>query len=60
MLIGSSLYIFTFQDTARAHLKETIHRLKQSGKWKLLMLTGDHEYSAGRIAKQLGLDEYVR
>lgn len=58
MLIDTSLYIFTFQDTLREHLKDTIQRLKQSNKWKLLMLTGDHENSARRIAEQLGLDEY--
>lgn len=58
MSIGENLYILTFQDTLRAHLKDTIGRLKRSGHWKLLMLTGDHENSARRIAEQLGLDEY--
>lgn len=58
MLIGTSLFAFTFQDTLREQLKETILRLRQSKKWKLLMLTGDHENSARRIADQLGLDEF--
>jgi heavy metal translocating P-type ATPase len=58
MLIDTSVYIFTFQDTLRENLKETMQRLKQSKAWKLLMLTGDHENSAKRIAKELGLDEY--
>lgn len=58
LLIGARLFIFTFQDTLRPHLKETMKRLKSAKLWKLLMLTGDHENSARRIADQLGLDEY--
>ncbi|MFI5343925.1 MAG: heavy metal translocating P-type ATPase [Chlamydiales bacterium] len=58
LLIGTRLFIFTFQDTLRPHLKETMKRLKSAKFWKLLMLTGDHENSARRIADQLGLDEY--
>lgn len=58
LLIGSRLFIFTFQDTLRPHVKDTLKRLKRQKQWQLLMLTGDHENSARRIADQLGLDEY--
>lgn len=58
LLIGKKVFIFSFQDTLRQHLKPTMQRLKQSKRWKLLMLTGDHENSARRIADELGLDEY--
>jgi heavy metal translocating P-type ATPase len=58
LLIGSALFLFSFQDTLRPHLKETLQRLKQTGDWKLLMLTGDHVSSAKRIAGELGIDEY--
>jgi P-type E1-E2 ATPase len=50
------LYLFSFQDTLRPHLNETLPILKKN--WKLLMLTGDHERSARRIAQQLGIDEF--
>lgn len=58
LLIGSDLFLFSFQDTLRPHLQETLHRLKQTGDWKLLMLTGDHVNNAKRIAEELGIDEY--
>lgn len=58
LLIGTNLFAFNFQDTTRPDVKETLQRLKQSGDWKLLMLTGDHSSNAKRIADELGIDEY--
>ncbi|WP_068467314.1 heavy metal translocating P-type ATPase [Candidatus Protochlamydia phocaeensis] len=58
LLFGPDLYLFTFQDNPRPYIKDTVHRLKQTGDWELLMLTGDHETSARRIAKELGVDEF--
>lgn len=58
LLIGTHLYVFTFEDTMRPKLQSTMQRLKEAKKWKLLMLTGDHESSAKRIADELGIDEY--
>jgi heavy metal translocating P-type ATPase len=54
--IDSVVYLFTFQDSLRENLKETIQRLKEN--WKLIMLTGDHEYSAKSVAEQLGIPEF--
>lgn len=58
LLIGTHLYVFTFEDTLRPKLANTMQHLKEAKKWKLLMLTGDHENSAKRIADELGIDEY--
>lgn len=58
LLIDKDLYIFTFQDTLRPHLKASIEALKRQNKWKLVMLTGDHEANAKGMAEQLGIDEY--
>lgn len=57
MLIGNEVAIFKFADTVRPFIKETLQPLKNRG-IRLLMLTGDHEESARRIAGQVGLDEY--
>ncbi|MBA2368199.1 MAG: cation-translocating P-type ATPase [Candidatus Protochlamydia sp.] len=58
LMIEKELFIFSFEDKARSGARETIDRLKQLGKWKLLMLTGDHENSARRIAKEVGIDQF--
>jgi Zn2+/Cd2+-exporting ATPase len=57
MLYGKELYFFEFSDTPRGDVKHTISALKKSG-LELLMLTGDHKESAGRVAKELGIDRY--
>lgn len=56
MMLGNKLFAFRFQDTLRPHIKETVHELK--GKWRLLMLSGDHEVSAKAVASKLGIEEY--
>lgn len=58
MLIGSSLYCFRFLDLLRPHIKEVIESLKKKRNWQTVMLTGDHEQSASRIAKEAGIDLY--
>lgn len=58
LLLGESLFIFRFKDTVRPEMRETLGRLKQLGRWRLLMLTGDREASARKIASEIGLDEY--
>lgn len=57
LFFQSQIFIFAFQDTVRFHLKETLASLKKEG-WNLLMLTGDHLFSAQRVAKLLGIDAY--
>lgn len=57
-LIGQELFLFRFLDTPRPFIAHTIQTLRKEGRWKLLMLTGDHPTSARRIADSLGIDEY--
>ncbi len=58
LLVSNDLFLFSFQDTLRPHLKKTLEALKSMKKWKLLMLTGDHENNARRIAQEVGIDEF--
>lgn len=58
LLIGNQLYLLRFQDTLRPHMKETIDHLKHQRYFNIIMLTGDHENSARRIAKEIGIENY--
>ncbi len=58
LLLDQEVYLLRFRDTVRPRMKETIEELQQSGRWKLLMLTGDHITSARKIAEELGITEY--
>lgn len=58
LLLDKDIFIFEFADTLRSDIKKTINQLKAKRKWQLLMLTGDHEKSAKKIADELGIEEY--
>ena len=58
MLVDHTIFLFRFSDAIRPKMKETIQQLRQTGRWRLLMLTGDHVTSARKIAKEVGIDEY--
>lgn len=58
LLIGQQLYCLRFRDTLRAGIRDTIHSLKKSPRWRLLMLTGDHASSAAKVAGKIGIEEY--
>lgn len=49
---------FTLVDEIRPNAKEAISELKNLGIEKLVMLTGDNEKTAERIAKETGITEY--
>lgn len=57
LLIGSQLFLLRFEDNLRPNVKEALNELREQG-MRLIMLTGDHEHNARRIAKELGIDEY--
>ncbi|MGD0056925.1 MAG: cation-translocating P-type ATPase [Methanomassiliicoccales archaeon] len=50
--------LLTVRDMPRPEAKETIAQLKALGIKKVVMLTGDDERVAARVAKELGIDEY--
>lgn len=54
--IGESLYAFHFEDQLRPESKDLLSRLKK--RFKLVMLTGDHEENAASVAKSLEIDAY--
>jgi Cd2+/Zn2+-exporting ATPase len=56
--VASEIYIFRFQDTIRPKMKNTIAALKARGLHSLI-LTGDHSSSARKIAKEIGIDEFM-
>ncbi len=58
MLVEQFVFLFRFSDTIRPQMPETIRGLRESGHWRLLMLTGDHVTNARKIANELGIEEY--
>lgn len=57
MLLGQDVYVFRFEDTVRPKMQETLGKLKADG-WQLLMLTGDHQESAKKIAETVGIEDF--
>lgn len=57
LMIGQELFLLRFLDTLRPHIKETIAELKNQQNLRLVMLTGDHENSARRVAKELEISD---
>ncbi|KAJ0889062.1 putative P-type ATPase, HAD superfamily, P-type ATPase, transmembrane domain superfamily [Helianthus annuus] len=49
--------LFHFEDKPRIGTKDVILELKQQAKLHVMMLTGDHELSARRVANAVGIDE---
>lgn len=50
--------IMGLKDTVRSDTKDTIKQLQKRG-IHTVMLTGDNEITAGAVAKETGLDEYI-
>ncbi|MBK5209535.1 MAG: cation-translocating P-type ATPase [Flavobacteriaceae bacterium] len=51
------LGIISIADKIREEAAEVIYKLKQSGIRNLVMLTGDNEHTANKVAKQLGIEK---
>jgi heavy metal translocating P-type ATPase len=49
--------LFHFEDKPRKGAADVIKGLKDEGKLRIMMLTGDHESSATRVAKAVSIDE---
>jgi len=58
LLMDEELFVFRFEDEVREDTKKMLATLKEKFRVKLLMLTGDHEASAKRVAKAVALDNY--
>lgn len=57
MKLGDKIYLFRFEDTPRPDAAATLADLKRQG-LRLVMLTGDHAYSAKKIADIMGIDSF--
>jgi len=57
LTIGKKAYLFRFRDSPRSKISETLNAIKRRG-WDIVMLTGDHLFSAQRIAKELTIDQF--
>lgn len=55
LLVGKTLFAFRFHDTVRKKSFTTLQDLKKQH-LHLIMLTGDHEKSAQKVAQEIGLD----
>lgn len=49
--------LFHFEDEPRPGAREVISTLREKAKLRIMMLTGDHESSALRVAKAVCIDE---
>lgn len=58
LMMGPEVYLFRFSDTLRHSAKRTLKELKKHWNLSLLMLTGDHENSARRVAQEMEIDDY--
>lgn len=57
-LLGERVYLYTFVDAIRPGMKSTIEHLQQRKNIQVIMLTGDHETSAKKVATELGIQTY--
>lgn len=58
LLMKNQVILFRFHDTIRSRVKDTLRILRKKIGLKIVMLTGDHPYSAERIATELGIDSF--
>ncbi|XP_019182957.1 PREDICTED: probable cadmium/zinc-transporting ATPase HMA1, chloroplastic [Ipomoea nil] len=54
---NNKVTLFHFEDKPRPGVSDVIHTLREQGKLHVMMLTGDHEASAWRVAKAVGIKE---
>ena len=50
--------LFHFEDKPRADSLDVINTLQNEGNLRVMMLTGDHELSARRVADAVGIKEF--
>lgn len=55
---GKIVAIISIADEIRDDAKQALAELRKQGVKRMIMLTGDNEHTAKKVAEQLGLDEY--
>ncbi|GMH14814.1 hypothetical protein Nepgr_016655 [Nepenthes gracilis] len=55
--VNEKVTLFHFEDTPRPGVSDVISWLREQGKFQVIMLTGDHESSAWRVANIVGISE---
>ncbi|CAM0909576.1 unnamed protein product [Alopecurus aequalis] len=55
--VDKKVTLFHFEDEPRPGVCEVIYTLREKAKLRIMMLTGDHESSAMRVAKAVCIDE---
>ncbi|KAI3921266.1 hypothetical protein MKW92_007361 [Papaver armeniacum] len=55
--VNRKVTLFHFEDKPRLGIASVISELKDHGKLRVMMLTGDHESSASRVATTVGISE---
>lgn len=58
LLIDQDLFLLRFRDTPRKNVQKTLQLLKKNWNLLLVMLTGDHQASARRVALEMGIEEF--
>ena len=58
LVIETTLYLFHFTDNLRPDMARMIHQLHKEFSLDTIMLTGDHKWSADKIAKQIQIKKY--
>ncbi|PKA48858.1 putative cadmium/zinc-transporting ATPase HMA1, chloroplastic [Apostasia shenzhenica] len=57
LTVNEKVTLFHFEDEPRPGVADVISALRDKGNLRLMMLTGDHESSAWRVAKAVGINE---
>lgn len=55
--VNEKVTLFHFEDEPRPGVHDVVSMLRDKAKLRLMMLTGDHESSAWRVAKAVGINE---
>lgn len=55
--VNRKVTLFHFEDKPRPGVSDVVAALKDQARLRLMMLTGDHESSAWRVAKAVGINE---
>ncbi|KAL1564188.1 putative cadmium/zinc-transporting ATPase hma1, chloroplastic [Salvia divinorum] len=56
--VNNKVTLFHFEDKPRVDSFDVINTLQNEGNLRVMMLTGDHELSARRVADAVGIKEY--